>query len=99
MHAIHDSAITEIISSAVDMAALDPAASQPNAKAPVVVITSQTCGAGARLGQFDGRRAPELAAAEDQPLVEQASLLQIGQQGRNRLVALLSQLAMILLDH
>ena len=44
--------------------------------------------------ELDGRRAAELAAAEDERLLEQAALFQIGQEGRDRLVALLAERAM-----
>ena len=54
--------------------------------------------AGLAVDHLDGRRAAELAAAEDQRLLEQPALLEVGQQRRDGLVALPGQRAMVLRD-
>ena len=61
----------------------------------VVVAAVDLAGVAAGRGQFDSRRAAELAAPDHQRLVQQPALLQIGQQGGDRLVALPGQPAMV----
>ncbi len=53
---------------------------------------------GLAVDHLDGRRPAELAAAEDQRLLEQPALLEVGQECRDRLVAVLGQLAVVLRD-
>ena len=87
-----DGRVAELVGGAVDLAALDAAAGEPDRKAPVVVVAAH-----ARLAarELDGRRAAELAAADHQRLLEQPALLEVGQQRRDGLVALLAERAVV----
>ena len=71
----------ELVGRAVDVAALDAAAGQPHREAVVVVVAAVDL-AGVRAGrrQLDRRRAAELAAPDDQRVVEQPALLQVREQ-------------------
>src|SRR5207253_4590675 len=60
---VFHSAVAELVGGAVDHAALDAAAREPDAEAPVIVIASLRRPA---VGELDCRRATELAAAQDQ---------------------------------
>ena len=53
--------------------------------------------AGLAVDHLDGRRAAELAAAKDQRLLEEPALLEVGQEGRDGLVAVLGS-AVVLRD-
>ena len=89
----------ELVGRAVDVAALDAAAGQPHREAVVVVVAAvDLAGVGARVRQLDRRRAAELAAPDHQRVVEQAALLQVGEQRGDGLVALAGQLAVVDLD-
>ena len=71
------------------MPAFDATAGKPGGKRVGVVIAS-------RLGAFlDDRQPAEFAGADHQGRVQQAALLEIGQQCRDRLVGLAGKLAMI----
>ena len=63
------------------MAAFDAAAGEPDREAPVVVVAAH---AGLAVDHLDGRRPAELAAAEDQRLLEKPALLEVGQECRDR---------------
>ena len=67
----------ELVGGAVGHAALEAAAGQPDGEAPVVVV--------AAIAALRCRRAAELAAPEDERLIEQAALFQVLQQGGDRL--------------
>ena len=63
----------ELVGGAVDVAALDAAAGQPHGEAVVVVVAAvHLAGVGAGRGQLDGRRAAELAAPDDERVLEHA---------------------------
>ena len=86
----------EVVGGAVDRAALDAAAGQPDGEAVVVVVAAEL-----RLAvavELDGRRPAELAAPDDQRVVEHPALLEVGQQGGDRPVDLAGQLAVVRLD-
>ena len=89
VHDVFDGLVAEFVGGAVDRASLDAAAGQPDGKAPVVVVAAQ-----ARLAvdHLDGRRPAELAATKDQRLFKQPALLEVGQKGRDCLVAVLASL-------
>ena len=91
--AVLDGLEAELVGRAVDVAAAHAAAGQPHGEAVVVVVAAvDLARVGAWLGQLDRRRAAELAAPDHERFVEQAALLQVGQQGADRLVALAGQL-------
>ena len=98
MDPVLDSPVTEFVGRAVGHSAFDSPTGQPNAEAPMIVVASEQGIAGAGLAQLDGGRAAELAAAKHQGLVQQPSLLEIGEQGGDRLVTLPRQLAVVLLQ-
>ena len=77
---ILDGGAAEFVGLADADAALDAAAGQPHGEAVGVVVA-----AGA-LGVLGGRLPAELAAPDDQRLVEQAALLQVLEQAGDRLV-------------
>ena len=77
----------ELVGGSMDMAGLHAAAGHPHGEAVVVVVAAVDLALiGARGGQFDGRGAAELAAPDDERLVEQAAALEVGQQGGDGLV-------------
>src|SRR5947199_10811052 len=85
----------EGIGRAMHIAAFDAAASEPGREAPVVMVAAvdpARVRAGGR--QLDRRRAAELAAPDDERVVEHAALLEILEQGADRLVALACEPAM-----
>ena len=73
-----DGVVAVLVGRAVDRAALDAAAGQPDGEAERVVV--------AAVGALGERRPAELAAPDDQRLVEQAAGLQVLQQAGDRLV-------------
>ena len=95
MHRFFDGLVAEIVGRAVDHASLDAAAGQPDGKAPVIVVATP---AGSAVDHLDGRRPAELAAAENQRLLEQPALFEVGQQCRDPLIAVPGQVAMVFLD-
>ena len=72
----------KLVRGAVDHAALDPAPGHPDRETPAVVVPAWIVVAVAVLG----RLASELAAPDDQRGVEHSPLLEVGHQGRERLV-------------
>ena len=86
---VFDGGEAEFVGGAVDVAALDAAAGQPHGEAVVVVV------AAVEARQLGDRRAAELAAPDHQRAVEQAALLEVGEEGGDGLVPLAGQLAMV----
>src|SRR6185503_8756595 len=89
----------ERIGRAVHVASLDAAAGEPGRETPVVVIAAIDA-ARVRTGrrQLDRRRAAEFAAPDDERVVEHAALLEVPEQGADRLIALPGEAAMIDLE-
>jgi hypothetical protein len=82
----------EVVGGAVDLPPFHAAAGQPRGEAVVVVVAAvHLAGVGALLRQLDRRRAAELAAPDDERLVEQAALLEVDEQRADRLIALRSR--------
>ena len=74
--AVGDGVVAEVVGRAVGLAALDAAAGEPDGEAVGVVVAAVLAlGAG---------RPAELAAPDDQGLLEQAALLQVGEQAGDR---------------
>ncbi len=89
----------EFVGGSVDVAAAHSAAGQPHREAVMIVVAAvDLAGVRAGLREFHGRRAPELAAPDDQRLFEQSALLEIGQQRADRLIALLGEAAVVDFD-
>ena len=86
----------EVIGGAVNRAAAHAAAGHPHAEAVRVVVAAELRFAVA--AEFDRRRATELAAPDDQRVVEHAALLQIGEQRGDRLIDLLRETSVIRFD-
>ena len=80
VEAVGDGRAAELVGLADADAALDPAAGHPHREAVGVVV------AAGPLGVLGGRLAAELAAPDDQGLVEQAAPLQVLEQAGDRLV-------------
>src|SRR6266446_1090642 len=96
MHLRFDGLEAEGVGCAVDSAPLDAAARQPGREAPMIVVAAiDAAGIRARRRQLHGRRAAELAAPDDQRIVEHAALLEVLEQGADRLIALARQPAMV----
>ena len=70
--------VAEVVGRAVDVAALEAAAGQPEGEAVAVVV--------AAVGPLRDRQPAELARPEDDRRVEQPALLQVADQGRAGLV-------------
>ena len=97
MDRLFDRLVAELVGRPVDMAALDPAAGHPDGEAVVVVVAAlHHALVRAGLRQFDRRSTAELAAPQDQRLVQQTAHLEIGKEGPDALVALLGESAMVL---
>ena len=79
----HD-AEAQFVGLAVMQAGLHAAAGHPHRETIGVVIAAKNVAA--RGAAFAERRAAELAAADDQRVVEQAALLQISDQGGDRFI-------------
>ena len=72
--AVGDGVVAEVVGGAVGLAALDPAAGEPDGEAVGVMVAAVLAlGAGSPA---------ELATPDDQGLFEQAALLQVGEQTR-----------------
>src|SRR5207247_10688717 len=75
------------VAGAVDEAAADAAAGQDAGEDAGPMIAAVAARAGAAHNRLaHPRRAPELARPDDQPLIQQAALPEVFQQGRERLV-------------
>src|SRR5262245_21437856 len=99
VHTIDFGAEAEWVSRAVDVAPLDAATGEPGGEAPMIVIAAVDA-ASVRSGsrQVHRGRAAEFASPDDERVVEHAALLEILEQGADRLVALPSEAAMIDFD-
>src|SRR5262249_54870483 len=86
---VRDGGEAELVGGAVDVAAFDAAAGQPHREAVVVVV------AAAEGGQFGDGGAAELAAPQDEGAVEQAALVEVGEEGGGRLVPALGEAAVL----
>ncbi len=86
----------QLIGRSIRLPALDAAARHPDAE-PVMVVIATQLGFAAAI-EFDGRRAAEFTATDDQRVIQHAALLQIRQKCGNRLIELPSPLAMVLFD-
>src|ERR1043165_5350903 len=86
---------TELIGAAMHRAAFYAAAGHPHAKAVMVMVAPlDRLAAAVKLHRG---RAPKFPAPDHQCVVEHAALLEIGQQGRDGLIELRGQLAVVLL--
>ena len=82
MAAVGDGVVAEVVGGAVGLAALDAAAGEPDAEAIGVVVAAVLA--------LGARGPAELATPDDERLVEQPALLQIGEQAGDRQVGLLA---------
>ena len=82
VHRVLDGLESKIIGRAHNGTALDAAAGKPHRKSIRIVV------AALRGRQLGGGRAAKLTAPQDQRFIEQATLLQVLEQRRDRLVAL-----------
>ena len=90
---------TEFVGRSVDVAAAHTAASEPHGEAVMVVVSAvDLAGVGPFLREFNGRRATELAAPNDECFFQQTALLEVGQQRADRLIALLGETTVIDFD-
>jgi hypothetical protein len=79
----------------MNIAAASTATGQPHAKPVMVVVTAVDFSRISTGGwKFNGWRAAEFAAPDDQSILEHAALFEIGEQGADRLVGFPGQLAM-----
>ena len=85
--AVLDGVQAELVGRADDVAPLHAAAGQPHREAVGIVV--------AAVPFLGHRRAAELAAPDDQRLVEQAALLEVREQAGDRPVGLAAQLAVV----
>src|SRR3954454_6411820 len=84
----------ELVGGAVDVAALDAAAGHPDGETVVVVVAAvHLAHVRAGGGELDGGGAAELAAPDDQGVLEHPALLQILEERADGLVALAAELA------
>src|SRR5262249_18031675 len=81
VHGVVDDVVTKVVGLAVDDARLDAAAGHPDREATRVMIAAVVV---ARQLALAVDRAAELAAPDDERVVEQAEALQIGQEGVTR---------------
>ena len=87
----------EFVGAAVDLAPLDATAGEPAGEAVVVVVAAvHLAHVRARRGELDGGRAAELAAPDDQRVLEHPALLQVLHQRRARAVGVLAVLPQVL---
>ncbi len=78
VNAILNGGESKLVRRAVGQSAFDPATGEPGSEAVVIVV--------AAVGSLRGGRAAELAAADDQRLVEQAALLEVLEERCDRLI-------------
>ena len=81
VHRVLDNVVTEFVGVAVSDARLDPAAGEPDRETPRMVVAAVIFG-GQRALAID--RAAEFSAPDDQGVVKQPALLQVGDQCRRR---------------
>ena len=90
---------TRLVGRTVDVAALHTTAGKPHAETVVVVIAAiHVPGIGSWGGQFHSGSSAKLAAPDHQGVIQHASLLQVHEQGRDTLIALLGKAGVIVLD-
>ena len=90
MDFVFDRLIAEFVRQAVAKTALDAATRAPRGKPKVIVIAPVVL-------VVDGRT-PEFSGPDDQGFIKQTALFQIGDQARNREIALRRQLRVPFLD-
>src|SRR6185295_15260267 len=96
VHFVLGSGKAEFVRRAIDDATLQPSARQPSREAVRIVIAAvHHSGVRAEIGQFHSRCAAELSAPKHDRIIEHPTLLQILEQGGNRLIALPGEAAMI----
>ena len=88
-----DSLEAKIVGRTVADASANTAAGHPDGKPVVIVVPAESFLSAAR--QFDRRGAAELTAPDDERILEQTPLLQVGNQRGNRLIDLTRQLSMV----
>ena len=83
---ILDGSVSKIVGGSINGAAFYASASEPDGESPVIMIA-----ASARLAvdQLSGWCPPKLASTNHQSVFKKATLLQVGQQGSDRAVALI----------
>src|SRR5262249_53957535 len=81
----------ELVGRAVDRAAADAAASEPYAKAIMIVVASEF--GLPTFPEFDCWRASKFATEQNKGIVEQAALLEVGHKGGDRTVDFRGMLA------
>src|SRR3954454_23931686 len=89
VHGIAHNVIAELVGLAIDRAALDAAAGHPDGETARVMIAAEAVGLDFALAV---RGAPEFAAPDDQRVVEQPALLEVGDE---RLAGLIDFLALV----
>ena len=89
VEAVLDGGAAELVGPADARASLDAAAGHPHGEAERVVVAAGS------LLEFGGRLAAELAAPDDQRLVEQAAALQVLDQAGDRLVGVAGVLGVV----
>ena len=77
MHRVLDGAISELVSSAMDVATLDPATSEPHGEAVVIMVATFALAGRARRRDFHRGCAPKFTAANHQGVCQQPTLFQI----------------------
>src|ERR1019366_6057992 len=77
----------KLIGGAVDMTALDPSSSQPDGETGAVVVASPALGVVDIKITVTHRSAAEFTAPENQSFIQEAALLEIGQERADGLVA------------
>src|SRR5437667_8085429 len=77
VHRVLDGAISEFVSCAMDIAALHPAAGQPDGKAIVIMVAAFTFAGRARRRNFHRGCAAKFTAANHQRVGQQPALFQI----------------------
>ena len=92
---ILDDVVAEIVGAADGDAGLDAAAGQPHRESARVMIAAEESRPVAVLVH---RRPPELAAPDDERVVEQAALLEVAQQRGDRAIGLAAQARQLLDD-
>src|SRR5262249_21770632 len=98
MHRIFYSPKPELVSGAVNVAAFDSRAGQPNSESIMIMITALTFARSARRRNLHGWCATEFSAAKHQRVLKQAALFEIGEQRRNALIDFTCELAVVVLN-
>src|SRR5262245_31958749 len=99
MNGILNRSKPEFISGPVNIAAADAAAGHPHRKPVMIVVTAvDFSGIGAGSGKLNSGCASKFTAPNHEGVVKHAALLEIRQQGADRLVAFKGELAVVLLE-